>query len=244
MEGLPVSIETIHETYTGNPAEGGVVGTGEDDIANYPATTEDDNGDYELIKETVNNEFNRIHRDIVESPYKVRDLGVQVAINRVTGIDEDNNLQLLTQQEENAVEDGINSILNSIITTTIDESTIDEEVDPIDLADKTSIVFQEFTGATTFEEDPQRIIPIWLYVVGGILLITIIILIVLLVKNRRELEEETIVEDLELPKETPVQDISELQETEADIQKKQLEKMAKDNPEDFTKLLRTWISDD
>lgn len=34
MEGLPVSIESIHETYTGNPPVGGDAGTGGEDIPN------------------------------------------------------------------------------------------------------------------------------------------------------------------------------------------------------------------
>jgi flagellar M-ring protein FliF len=33
-------------------------------------------------------------------------------------------------------------------------------------------------------------------------------------------------------------------ETEGTVRKKQLEKMAKEKPEDFAKLLRTWISEE
>src|SRR5699024_8955256 len=78
MEGLPVSIETIHETYSGNPPVGGVAGQGEEDINGYEAVDGSGDGEYELVKEMINNEFNRIRKDIVESPYKVRDLGIQV----------------------------------------------------------------------------------------------------------------------------------------------------------------------
>ena len=38
------------------------------------------NGDYERIEETVNNEVNRIRKEIVESPYKIRDIGIQVMV--------------------------------------------------------------------------------------------------------------------------------------------------------------------
>src|SRR5699024_4747365 len=111
-----------------------------EDIANYPGFAAGQDGDYELIKESVNNEFNRIHRDIVESPHKVRDLGIQVVVNNVRGMD-GNELQYLTQQEQNTVEEGINSILNSIITTSIDKSF--GEIEP---EEKVSIVFQEFSN--------------------------------------------------------------------------------------------------
>ncbi len=45
-------------------------GTGDEDIPNYPAGLLGQDGEYELVKETINYEFNRIQRDIVESPYK------------------------------------------------------------------------------------------------------------------------------------------------------------------------------
>ena len=38
--------------------------------------------------------------------------------------------------------------------------------------------------------------------------------------------------------------INEEKETEGTIRRKQLEKMAKDKPEDFAKLLRSWITED
>ncbi|WP_334313198.1 flagellar basal-body MS-ring/collar protein FliF [Terrihalobacillus insolitus] len=62
MEGLPVSVETIRETYTGNPPVGGEVGTGDEDVPNYPAAGDGNNGDYEMVKESINNEFNRIKK--------------------------------------------------------------------------------------------------------------------------------------------------------------------------------------
>src|SRR5690625_2656612 len=73
MEGLPVSIETIHETYSGGSLGEGIVGSGEDDIPNYPALDQGADGEYELVKEMINNEFNRIRKNIVERPYKIRD---------------------------------------------------------------------------------------------------------------------------------------------------------------------------
>ena len=45
------------------------------------------NGDYERIEETVNNEVNRIRREIVESPYKIRDIGFQVMMEPPVGED-------------------------------------------------------------------------------------------------------------------------------------------------------------
>lgn len=236
MEGLPVSVETIHETYSGTPNAGGVAGTGDEDIAGYEAV-EDDEGDYELDKETINNEFNKIKKEIVESPYKIRDLGIQVAVNNATEQNDD-DVQYLNQNEQNVVEEGIESILGSIVST-----SINEEYEQDTPEDNISIVFQEFNETPGSSDAPGASIPLWMYIVGGILLIIIIILIVLLFRNRREqveeIEEETIQEVAEeLPELEPEK------ESEPMIRKKQLEKMANDKPDEFAKLLRSWIGED
>ncbi|WP_337019558.1 flagellar basal-body MS-ring/collar protein FliF [Oceanobacillus massiliensis] len=236
MEGLPVSLETIQESYSGDAAAGGVVGTGEEDVTNYPAGEEGD-GDYELDKETINYEFNRIRKDIVESPYKVRDLGIQVAVDNVSNVDGD-EVEFLTQQEQMAVEDGIGSILNSIIGTTIDAAY--GEVNP---EEKTSIVFQEFSESPATIETPSPVIPIWMYIAAAVLLAIIILLVVLLIRNRKN--EEEIIE--ETVTETAIDEVPELpqeEESETVVRRKQLEKIAKDKPEDFAKLLRSWIGED
>ncbi|MGM8211757.1 flagellar basal-body MS-ring/collar protein FliF [Virgibacillus sp. W0430] len=238
MEGLPISIESIHETYSGDQPIGGVAGTGEEDIANYPGAETGKGGDYELVKETINNEFNRIRKDIVESPYKIRDIGIQVAVDNLKEESGNEEVQYLSAQEESTVEQGITSILNSMIITSIDKAY--GEVNP---DEKISIVFQEFTGRQTTPASPTPIIPLWMYIVGGFLLLIIILLIFLLLRNRKQemgLEEES--PRLQTTEEVP--EISEKLDSQSDIQRKQLEKMAKDKPEEFAKLLRSWITDD
>lgn len=240
MEGLPVSIESIHETYSGNQAGiGGPAGTGEGDIPNYPAAVGGEDGEYELVKETINNEFNRIRKEIVESPYKIRDLGIQVAVDNVIGSDGD-EVEYLSQQDETAVETGVSSILNSMISTSIDKGY--GEINP---DEKISIVFQEFSGGAEFIEPGSPAIPLWMYIAGGILLLVIAILAFILIRKRRnETEEFEEVFIAETEQEQGVPEMDEKEETEADIRKKQLEKMASDKPEDFAKLLRSWIADD
>jgi len=237
MEGIPVSIETVQETYSGNQVVGGVPGTGEEDIPGYEANVADGDGDYELVKETINNELNHIRKDIVESPYKIRDLGIQVAINSVVSSDGD-EVQLLSQQDQLTVEEGIESILNSIITTSIDKGY--GEITP---EDKTSIVFQEFTGREDMPGELASQIPLWLYIIGAILLLGIVILLVVIFRRRRV--EEVYEEETLIAEETPtVPDLDAGPETEEEIRKQQLEKMAQNSPEDFAKLLRSWMSED
>lgn len=44
-------------------------------------------GDYEKVDETINGEVNRIKKEIVESPYKVKDLGIQVMVELLSADD-------------------------------------------------------------------------------------------------------------------------------------------------------------
>jgi len=236
MEGLPVSIESIHETYSGNPEVGGVAGTGEEDIPGYEAVETDD-GDYELVKETVNNEFNRIKKDIVESPYKIRDMGIQVAVNNVTERDGD-DVQFLNQNDQNVVEQGIESILNSIIST-----SIDKEYGEVTPEEKVSIVFQEFPDSFSIPDTKSAGIPTWLYAVGGALLVLIVILIIML-RRKQPQEEVYEEEEEEIEKSVAMPHIDDEEESESTTRRKQLEKMAQEKPDEFAKLLRSWIGED
>lgn len=245
MEGIPLSIENIHETFEGSEAEGGVAGTGEEDIPNYPAGEGDGDGDYELVKDTVNYELNRIHREIAETPYKLRDLGIQVVVDNMAEQDGE-EVEPLTAQEQSTVEEGIESILDSMITT-----SIDKEFGEVDSEEKVSIVFQPFNGVSplmTGEDESAKGIPAWAYIVGAVVLVLVVILIVLLLRRRgAEETTDTLVEseDITVEKEAyEVPSIDELPKTEADIQKDQVEKMAKDQPEEFAKLLRGWMTED
>src|SRR5699024_6683024 len=183
MEGIPVSIESVQETFEGNQEAGGVVGTGEEDVPNYPAGVDEGEGDYELAKETINYELNHIHRDIAEAPYKLRDLGIQVVVDNVLEHDED-DVVLLSQQEQTTVEEGIESILDSMITTSIDKDYGDVETE-----EKLSIVFQPFNGSTqASEEEEVTGIPTWVYIAGAILALLIIAIVIFV--RRRGAEEE------------------------------------------------------
>ncbi|WP_028782784.1 flagellar basal-body MS-ring/collar protein FliF [Thalassobacillus devorans] len=241
MEGLPVSVERLTETYTGNPPdEGGVAGTGENDVPGYNAENENGGGDYEMVKETINNEFDRIQREIVESPYKIRDIGIQVAIDTSKGLDDTGEVQLLSQQEQATVEASVSSILDSIISTSI---AAPYEGDAA--GEHVSIVFQEFNGTAEQQPSPTGI-PLWAYIAGVVLVAVVLtLLLVLLKKGRKQDEDEKSYQ--EFMQETVAYDIPELDEekdTEGTVKRKQLERMAREKPEDFAKLLRSWIAED
>jgi flagellar M-ring protein FliF len=240
-EGIAVSVERITEAYTGNgaAAAGGVNGTGNTDVPGYEATTEaSGDGDYEKIEERINNEVNRINKQIVESPYKIRDLGIQVMVEPP---DPDDPLSFTAEREED-----IQQILSTVIRTSINKDTTEESLTEEQIAEKVVVSVQPFDGKQQFAEtEATQVIPVWMYIVAGGLLLAIVILVILLVRKKKqddiELEDE---EDYTFDEPIRVQDINNEVETEGTVRKKQLEKMAKEKPEDFAKLLRTWITEE
>ncbi|MFC5603060.1 flagellar basal-body MS-ring/collar protein FliF [Sporosarcina koreensis] len=233
LDSLAISVQRITESFTGNGALAGGVPEAEDPTDNRTNFVEGNNanGDYERLEETINNEVNRIRKDIVESPYKIRDIGIQV---------------MMETSEGNDVEGPIRNILETIISTSIDKSYVPADATNEYWQNKIAISTHDFKGMTAFEQQAPPIgIPWWVYAIGAALLVVIAILIVAYFRKRRqenELEEAMILE--EQREALHVEDINMELETEATLRKKQLEKMAKDKPEEFAKLLRTWIAEE
>jgi flagellar M-ring protein FliF len=236
MKGLEISVQRLTETFTGNGENvGGVAGTGEDEVTNYSEVTGGSNGDYEKVQETINNEVNRIRKQIVESPYKVRDLGIQVMVEPPTP-DDPNSLP------QDRVDD-ITKILGTIVRTTIDKTSAGVELTDEAIQEKVVVSVQPFKGKVAFPDQPKQVIPWWVYAVGGVLVVIIALLLFLFFRSRkRRNSEAAIVADTPEPMYIP--DVNDEKETENTLRKKQIEKMAKEKPEDFAKLLRTWIAED
>ncbi|WP_078380898.1 flagellar basal-body MS-ring/collar protein FliF [Sutcliffiella halmapala] len=235
MAGIAVSVERITETYTGSEdGAGGINGTGEADPNSYIAGGANGSGDYERLEERINNDVNRISKEIVESPYKVRDMGIQVMVEPPVANDP---LSL-----QNNTIDEIRQILSTIVRTSIDKNALGENPQEVDMEDKIVVSVQTFNGKAELVETSTPIIPIWMYVVGGILVAIIILLIVLLMRRNKEeeLEEELVEEEIV---QLNIPDINNEKESEGSARRKQLEKMAKEKPDEFAKLLRSWLSE-
>ena len=166
---------------------------------------------------------------------KLRDLGIQVMVEPPTPNDP-NSLP------QNSIND-ITNILGTIIRTSLPKNANGQPLTNAEVNQKIAVSVQPFNGKTTVATAKQQTsIPIWAYVVGGVLLLAIIILLVLYIRSRRNEEEEEEIVDEEVVFEIP--DLPEEQESEATIKRKQLEKLAKEKPDDFAKLLRSWIAED
>jgi flagellar M-ring protein FliF len=241
MEGIAISAKRITESYSGSGAAAGGAPEGEEPVdsgSSYVEGTNSD-GDYEKVDETINSEVNRITKDIIESPYKVRDLGIQVMVEPPNPKDPNS----LSPE----IRDDISQILSTIIRTSIDKETLGgTELTDAMLQEKIALSVQEFNGKVTFDTPVKTGLPLWVYIVGGVLIVAIIILLVLFLRSRKR--DEYIEELDEIEEEATavldVPDLNEKQETENSIKRKQLEKLAKEKPDEFAKLLRSWIAED
>lgn len=234
MEGLAVSIERITETYSGEDGQvGGIPGTGETDIPGYPGIAGSGNGDYERMEERINNEVNRIRREIVHSPYEIRDIGIQVMVEPPDP-DDLNSLPLERLND-------IQQILSTIVRTSISKDIVDQ-LTAEEINDKVFVSRQVFEGKIKFEDIEDTNIPIWYYVVGGLVILILLLVVLLIRKNKQEPEPEEMSVTNEFDFDIP--NINDERFTEEKARRNQLEKMAKDKPEEFSKLVRTWLSEE
>lgn len=249
-EGIEISVERIIESFSG---EGSTVntttGTGEGEIANYPAEGESGNSASERTEERINREVNRIHRQIELSPYVIDDITINVGVEPPTP----DNLASLTQQN---ITDISNLLKNAVSTSLSMNGT---EVNEFDLDDRISVFATEFQGKPDLDiEKPNDTLlninniamSTWILIAAGAALAIIVLSIILYIrkKKRDRLEDEL---GLNMYEQTPFQGLED-EEEEIDLsdfnktnpKRKTIEKLAKERPEDFAKLLRTWMSED
>ncbi|TAA72217.1 flagellar basal-body MS-ring/collar protein FliF [Planococcus salinarum] len=250
-EGIDISVERIVETYSSEGATiEETVGTGDTEIANYPAAGEGGNSESERTEERINREVNRIHRQIELSPYVIDDITINVGVEPPVPGDPD-SLTLETVGD-------IRNLLGNTVSAAL--SMNGAEVDELQLDDRISVFATEFQGKTVIEEaDPINNwfgeIPNGLLLVAGAAVALILIigsLIFVLMRRKREAIEEDFGFEMFAQ---PATSVGELEEEEKEIdlsefdsrsnpKRKTIEKLAKGRPEDFTKLLRTWMSED
>ena len=253
FKGLDISVERIVETYS---SEGTVVedaaGTGETEVANYPGTDGAGNSKSERTEERINSEVNRINRQIEKSPYVIDDITINVGVEPPVA----ENPASLTQ--ENIAD--ISNLLKNAVSTSL--SMNDFQATDIELEDRISVFATEFQGRPPIDaEKPETTflagVPTALILaVAGAVILLLVIVIVLIIrrkkKNQTTLEEaEYSFEEFEkaLAKSNQVEiedeeiDLSEFS-NRSNPKRKTIEKLAKGRPEDFTKLLRSWMADD
>ncbi|MCA1064523.1 flagellar basal-body MS-ring/collar protein FliF (plasmid) [Rossellomorea sp. AcN35-11] len=236
-EGLALSVERITETFTGNGAGERVPGTADEDITGNGGTYSEantQNGDYSRTEERINNEVNRIRKSIVEAPYKISDLGLQVVVEPPVADD----IESLTPERKEDIE----NLLNTIVRTTIQQ---EEPLTEEELNEKIFVSVQPFNGKFEFDENGinGNKIPVWIYAVGAIFLIAVIGVLIMIMKRKRKGNDTTSFDGTESKYTEPGEQAEDIVFSEDPVVN-QLSKMSKEKPQDVVKLLRTWMNED
>lgn len=242
QKGIEISLQEIQKSFTteGAPAAGGIVGTGTGDIANYPAV--DAGGgvtNSEEFEQIVNYEVNRITNEIVRSPYAIMDLTINVGIEPPDPEDPSS----LTQETRDAVQ----QLLVNIVGAALANNGVDYTQEQLE--QKVLVFAQPFRGKETPSAVDQggAANAWWLYALAGAAAALLIGSGAYAVARRRRAQAEDI-EYIEEPI-TPTEEMAELPEEpepltqEAQI-RQQLSNLARNKPEDFVNLLRTWLVDE
>ncbi|MFX3618456.1 MAG: flagellar basal-body MS-ring/collar protein FliF [Sporolactobacillus sp.] len=234
MQGLQSSTEHIAETYSGQGAAG-QAGTGTNDVANYQANGSNGNGSYQKVEDKVNYVFNKIHREVAESPYHVTDLGIQVMI-------EPPNPRRTSSLSPQRIND-VRQILGSIVKTSIDNGQ-GQELNQNAVDQKVYVSVGRFNG--NLSAQPIQSHNYWLYIIGaGIAAAVLGFALWFFLRRRRiaEQQEEATVQDI--PAAVEGEEADDLTKERPEQKKyNELERLAKQKPDEFVKLLRSWMSDD
>ena len=253
-EGIDISVERIVESFS---SEGATVddatGAGETDIANYPGIVGSGNSESDKTEERINREVNRINRQIELSPYVLNDITINVGVEPPTPGD----VASLTQQNI----DDISNLLTNAVSTNLSMNGI--QVTQAGLADRISVFATEFQGKpVASSEEPEESllslnnIPnnVLIMIAAGIALLLIVLILVLVLRRRKRKNVE---EEDEFGFEMFDQTLSKVKQAEEEEEeidlsnigsknpkRKTIEKLAQGRPEDFAKLLRSWMADD
>ncbi|OAB41331.1 flagellar basal-body MS-ring/collar protein FliF [Paenibacillus glacialis] len=230
MKGIEISVQKISKNYSGaGSPESGVAGTGEEEVPGYPSTTTSGDTTSEELSETVNYDVNRITRDIISSPYSVKDLTINVAVEPPTG----------QESLDPATKDAIENILRNIVRASVADSGI--TYTDADLTKKVSVYSQNF-GDTEVQSTGLKLSKGVLWGIGLAALALLGLGGFLLYRRRKQKEEFE--EDIPFQVPTEFPSISLESMTNESQVRKQLETLAKKKPDEFVNLLRTWLADE
>jgi flagellar M-ring protein FliF len=233
-KGIAVSVEEISKEYSGKDTAAGVDGNGQTDIPGYAGTSPSQENTSIEEEQRINYEVNRITNEIVQSPYKIEDLTINIGVEPP---DPENPASLTEETKGN-----IQQILSNVVRTALSSNP---DLTNEDVNSRITVFSQEFGGKAEMPEiEPESsILPAWwMYAaIGAGGLILLIVIIVALVRRRKSKEEEDDPFPI-FPEEKVEPHV--FKEDEKVAVKKQVEQMAMQQPEEFVGLLRNWLSRD
>jgi len=231
-EGIIISAEKLSKTFSGQGAPpGGIAGTGNNQVTNYPgAGQQGSNSQYEELQDRVNREVNRITKNVTESPYKIEDITINVGVEPPEGgLDEQTT-------------DQIKQVLRNVVRVTLSQE--DQELTQQQLDDHISVFARPFSGKVVAEPS-SGVSPAIIYGTGALALLALAAVAFLVYRRRRQVaEQQEMIEELPPPQPFEIPDLEFNEDSDEVVVRKQLEKLARSNPDDFVVLLRTWLAEE
>lgn len=231
MKGIEISAQQIQESSTGTSTpDSGVAGTGGTDTPTYPGGSSSGSNESEKSQSTINYDVNKIHNEIVSSPYFVKDLTINVAIDPLPG-----------QPADQATLDNVKSMLESIVRTSLSENGVTYAANDAVLTSKVNVFSQAFATDTT---DQGFFANNMTWIIAAIAALVIAAVVFIIYRRRKQQQTGNYEEDMLLPVVTELPSISLDNLTNDSQVRKQLESLAKKKPDEFVNLLRTWLADE
>lgn len=235
-EGIVISAEKISKTYNGQANPAGVTGTGETDISGYAAQGTAQGTKSEELENRVNYEVNRITKNIVQSPYKIEDLTINVAVEPPNPKDPSS----LT----NATKANIEQILSNVVRTALSDNP---NMTDQNIASRITVFPREFSGKAVAAKEAatsNQLSKWWLIGLAGAAGLLLLGLIIFFIARRRKQDDDVEEQDpfpVLPPLDRRTKEEIDVEEEKAAI-KQEIEQMAQQQPEVFVGLLRNWLS--
>jgi flagellar M-ring protein FliF len=244
-EGIAVSVEEISKTYTESNS-GGESGTGEGDVPGYTSTEGTEGSESKELEKRVNYEVNRITNEIVQSPYKIEDLTINVGVEPPNPADPAS----LTNDTKNSIQQIVSNVVRTALS---DNANLTEE----DINSRITVFAQEFNGKAAMPETKEIVVPsfpTWaIYALAAAGVAILLLVLVLVIRSRKKAAAKIDPEDpfavfeqvATLKQIGGLKQVAAAEEEEEIVTvKKQIEQMAMQSPDEFVGLLRNWLSRD
>lgn len=229
-KGIEISVQQSQKSVSSkNGQSGGVPGTGDQAVPGYPGSDNSGESNSEESSNTTNYDVNRITSQIVSSPYSVKDLSINVAVEPPNG-----DLASFTPEKKAEIQ----QILVNFVSAKLADSGFNYTDDV--LAKKVSVVAQKFEEKSSSMESTG--LSNGLMIGGGIVALALLAgLGYLIIRRRKQQEQE---EEIPMPAKAEFPSIDLENVTNESQVRKQLETLAKKKPDEFVNLLRTWLADE
>lgn len=233
-KGLAVSVEEITKEYSGKDQSSGVAGTGSSDIPEqYSSTSPTQESTSKELENRVNYEINRISNEIIQSPFTIDDLTINVGVEPP---DPKNPASLTADTKAQ-----IQQVLSNVVRTALSSKP---DITDQDVTSRITVFSREFSGKADqpkLQENTSKLPDWWPYALAGAGALLLLLVLYLLWRRRKSNDEEA--DPFPAVGEVTHESV-ELKEDEKAAIKKQVEQMAKQQPEEFVGLLRNWLSHD